>query len=84
VKGREEWIFVKVHTHGAQEASFDALLGQPMGDLLSYLETNYNDGASFRLHYVTSREMYNIIKAAEDGKTGNPNVYRNYRLTAAY
>ena len=80
VKGREEWIFVKVHTHGAQEASFDALLGKPMDDLLSYLETKYNDGESYRLHYVTSREMYNIIKAAEEGKSGNPHLYRDYKL----
>jgi hypothetical protein len=40
----------------------------------------FNDGERFRLHYVTAREMVNIIHAAEDGKTGNPGQYRNYRL----
>jgi len=28
IKGRPEWVFVKVHTHGTQEADMDTLLGQ--------------------------------------------------------
>ena len=31
VAGRPEWVFVKLHTHGAQEDAWDALLGRPMG-----------------------------------------------------
>lgn len=80
VKGREEWIFVKVHTHGTQEATTDVLLGEPMDRTFSHLEKKYNDGHTYVLHYVNTREMYNIIKAAEDGKSGNPNEYRNYLL----
>ena len=38
----------------------------------------YNDGRHWVLHYVTAREMYNIAMAAIDGKTGNPNEYRDY------
>jgi hypothetical protein len=48
--------------------------------LFSYLEDRYNDGKDYVLHYVNSREMYNIIKAAEEGKQGNPNNYRDYFL----
>ncbi len=80
VKGREEWVFVKVHTHGTQEATTEVLLGDPMDRTFSHLEKKYNDGHNYVLHYVNTREMYNIIKAAEDGKTGNPNDYRNYLL----
>ena len=82
VKGKPNWIFVKVYTHGAQEKNFDTLLGKPMDEMLTYLETKYNDGKNFRLHYVTAREMYNIIKAAEAGKVGEPGKYRNYLLEA--
>ncbi|MFT6770581.1 MAG: hypothetical protein ACJARU_000781, partial [Congregibacter sp.] len=32
------------------------------------------------LHYVSSREMYNIAKAAEAGNSGNPNDYRDFVL----
>jgi hypothetical protein len=65
VKGQPHWIFVKLHTHGAQEHNFEVLLGQPMDGMLSYLETAYNDGQRYQLHYVTAREMYALIRAAE-------------------
>jgi len=80
VRGRPEWIFIKVYCHGAQEADYDALLGRPAHSMLTCLEAEYNDGIRYRLHYVTAREMYNIIKAAEDRKSGDPGQYRNYRI----
>lgn len=58
----------------------DVLLGKPIDDMFTYLENNYNDGENYVLHYVNSREMYNIVKAAEDDKDGNPNQYRDYIL----
>lgn len=80
VKGRPEWVFIKVHTHGAQEGDMDTLLGEPRHFLHGYLEEQYNDGEEYVLHYVSAREMYNIAKAAEAGKSGNPNDYRDYFL----
>jgi len=46
----------------------------------TYLESRYNDGKDYALHYVTAREMYNIAKAAEAGMTGNPHQYRDFEL----
>lgn len=80
IEGRPDWIFVKVHTHGAPEREADTLLGAPLRNMHQHLTTKYNDGKQFSLHYVTAREMYNITKAAEDGRTGNPGQYRDYRL----
>ena len=80
VQGRPEWIFVKVHTHGAPERDVDALLGSPIDAMFTDLESRYNDGSRYVLHYVSAREMVNIIKAAEEGLAGNPNVYRNHWL----
>lgn len=80
VKGRPDWVFVKVHTHGTQEPDMETLLGEPADRMFSHLESKYNDGTKYQLHYVTSREAYNIIKAAEAGKTGNPNDYRDFYL----
>ena len=80
VKGKDDWSFVKVHTHGAQEKNLDCLLGRPMHDMYDYLETKYNDGKNFKLHYVTAREMYNIVKAAEAGEKGEPGEYRDYEI----
>ncbi|MCG8314453.1 MAG: hypothetical protein MI976_14695 [Pseudomonadales bacterium] len=80
VKGRPEWLMIKVHTHGTQEPDMDCLLGKPIKDMYSYLESKYNDGENYVLHYVNAREMTNIIYAAVDGHEGNPNDYRDYRL----
>ncbi len=80
VRGRPEWLFIKVYTHGTQERDMDCLLGEPVDRMFSYLEERYNDGQSYQLHYVTAREMYNIVKAAEAGMSGNPGKYRNFIL----
>jgi len=77
VAGRPDWTFVKVHTHGCKEANMRLLLGRPMQALHRCLCARYNDGVRYKLHYVTAREMYNIIKAAERGLTGDPGEYRD-------
>lgn len=58
----------------------DTLLGDAADRMHRHLEQNYNDGKRYVLHYVTAREVYNIIKAAEAGLTGNPHDYRDYEL----
>ena len=58
----------------------DTLLGPAMDAMHDHLESSYNDGKRHVLHYVTSREVYNIIKAAEAGHEGDPNQYRDYIL----
>ena len=80
VEGRPEWIFIKVHTHGTQERDMDTLLGAEMEAMHAHLECAYNDGTDFVLHYVTAREAYNIVKAAEAGHSGNPHVFRDFAL----
>ena len=80
VEGRPEWVFVKIHTHGTQEGDMDTLLGAPSEAMYAHLERAYNDGRNYVLHYVTAREAYNIIKAAEAGKRGNPGEYRDFVL----
>lgn len=78
IKEKPDWVFVKIHTHGAQERDMNTLLGAPVEEMFSYLEQQYNDGQQYCLHYVTSREMYNIVRAAESGKTGSPGDYRDF------
>jgi hypothetical protein len=80
VAGRPEWVFVKVHTHGAQDHDLDALLGPPIQAMHAYLSMHYNDGERYVLHYVTAREAYNLVKAAEAGCTGDPEQYRDYLI----
>jgi hypothetical protein len=61
-----------------QEVDAEVLLGAPMDRAFTELETRYNDGVDWRLHYVSAREMYNIAKAAEAGLGGDPSQYRDH------
>jgi hypothetical protein len=44
------------------------------------LTTEYNDGRSWVLHYVTAREVFNVAMAAMRGQAGDPNAFRDYVL----
>jgi len=74
------WIFVRPFTHGCDlsGAGPEANLGPSMDSMLTSVEAKYRDNHRYRLHYVTAREAYNIVKAAEAGMTGDPNDYRDF------
>ena len=79
VNGRPEWIFIKLHCHGMDPTQEDSVLGTSMRHFLRELV----EGAPERdevLHFVTAREMVNIVLAACDGREGNPGEFRDYRL----
>ena len=78
VKGRPEWVVIKLHCHGGFRNQVDALIGNKGKLMYQHLREIFGDNRNYRLHYVTARESYNIIKAAEAGETGPPNNYRNY------
>lgn len=80
VQGRPDCLFVKLHTHGAADQNREALLGSDLEALFTDAETRYNDGTRYRLHYVTAREMYNIVKALETGEELAPEAMRNWVL----
>lgn len=80
VEGRPEWVFVKVHTHGAPEAQAASLLGEGGRALHRALAAGYNDGRAWALHYVTAREMYNVAVAAMCGEQGDPTAFFDHVL----
>lgn len=80
IEGRPEWIFAKLHTHGAPEREATSLLGDGGHALHRILTTQYNDGRRWILHYVTAREMFNIAMAAMQGKSGDPSTYRDFAI----
>jgi hypothetical protein len=77
VPGRPEWVFVKLHTHAMQNR--DSFLSSANDAVFAAMETWWNQ-PPFRLHYVTAREAYNLVKAAEAGHCGNPNDYRDFEI----
>jgi hypothetical protein len=70
VPSRPNWYFVKLYAHGAEEKAHATVLGAPMVRFHDDLARLARDNPRFHLHYVTAREMVNLIKAAEVGFTG--------------
>jgi hypothetical protein len=53
-------------------------LGEPYRAFHQHLAETYTEANGWRLHYVTARELVNILHAAEDGQTGNAGQFRDY------
>jgi hypothetical protein len=77
VEGRPEWIFVKVYSHGDQSSA--SIVHNALGPMLGDLERICRE-RRIQLHYMSAREAYNVAKAAEEGKSGCPGDYRDYRI----
>ncbi len=80
VRGRPEWIFIKLHCHGMDPRDDEAMLGSLMRQFLRDLAEGGREGSGYRTHFVTAREMTNIVLAACDGRDGDPGQFRDYRL----
>jgi SAM-dependent methyltransferase len=82
VKDRPDWIFIKLQCHGMDPRDKDVMLGATMRNFLNDLIANAPQRGE-TLHFVSAREMVNIILSACDGRDGNPGEYRDYRLKRA-
>ena len=78
VTGRPDWVFVKLHTHAMDPNDMDTILREPMQHFLRELITGAPERGEI-LHFVSAREMVNIMLAASDGREGNPDQFRDYR-----
>lgn len=80
VRSRPDWLFVKLHCHGMDPRDEAVMFGAPMRRFLQELASETRATGTYRIHFVTAREMVNVILAACDGREGNPADYRDYRL----
>ncbi len=78
VKNWPGWIFVKVHTHGAQEENSGLILGGGANAMHDHLLGNYNDGKQYVIHYVTAWELYKCIKLLENGDRRGMSLVENF------
>ena len=66
VEGKEEHVFVKVHTHGLQQQNMEMFFEKNgFDDLWSSLESQYKDRDDCKLHYINAWQMYEKIKQLE-------------------
>lgn len=67
VKGRPNWRFVKLHTHGCKNGNIDMLLGPKMQQFHQGLADLHQRQPNFRYHYVSAWEMAKKVHEAEQG-----------------
>lgn len=65
VRGWPRWVFVKVHTHGTQEANAALHLSERGAALYGDLLSRYNDGRRYVLHFATAWDVYRCVRALE-------------------
>jgi hypothetical protein len=82
VKGRSDWVFVKLYCHGFFDYDRSACIGEDARRFFSEIIENGEKSGEYKVHFASARETFNIILAAMDGAAGDPNNYRNYRLQA--
>lgn len=83
IQNAPEFVFIKLYTHGCQERNMDYLLNGGLNELFSQFN-EYCQSNEMKLSYVSSREMFNIIKAVESADyTSYSNNFRDFKLKVA-
>ena len=82
VQQRPDWLFIKLHCHSMDPTQREGVTDGAMQRFLTQLVEGAQDRQEV-IHFVTARQMVNIIWAACDGREGNPGDYRDYRLKLA-
>lgn len=80
VLGRREWIFVKLYCHGFFDWDQDAMIGNGLRHFMNQVLELAEKTNSFKVHFATARETFNMVMAAVEGHSGSPHLYRNYKL----
>jgi hypothetical protein len=80
VKGRPEWIFVKLYCHGFFDHDQAACIGEDAKRFFSEIIEHGEKTGKYQVHFASAREAFNMVLSAIDGKEGTPNDFRNYRL----
>jgi hypothetical protein len=81
VDGFPRCIFVKLYTHGAQEEITRMLFDK--GGLKTLLSSLLEYEPEAAVHFLSAREMANIVLAVEDGATHYSEQMRDHRLKTA-
>lgn len=80
VKGKPEWIFIKLFCHGFFPSDRDACIGDKAKQFFIEILELCHRSNKYRIHFASAREAVNMVFAAIDGRDGNPNEFRDYKL----
>lgn len=78
VRQRPDWVFIKLHTHGAIPENSGTLLGEPMRRFCQNLHAAMREDSSLEVCFLTARQAVNLVHAAEDGQAGPYRPFLDY------
>jgi hypothetical protein len=80
VKGRPDWTFIKLYSHGFFDWDQDLMIGEQMKRFMSEVLERGERTGEFKVHFASAREAFNMVSAAVEGHKGEPGAYRDYKL----
>jgi hypothetical protein len=80
VRGRPEWVFIKLYCHGFFPLDQAMAIGEPIRRFLEEVLEYGDRSGEYKVHFATAREAFNIAMAAVHGHSGEPGQYRDYLL----
>lgn len=81
VVGRSDWVFVKLYCHGFFDHDQSACIGDEAKRFFAELVETGDKTGKYAIHFASAREAFNIAMAANEGREGSPNQYRDHVLT---
>ena len=82
VKGRSDWVFIKLYCHGFFDFDQSACIGEDAKRFFGNVIDHGERSDEYKVHFASAREATNMVFAAIEGEKGDPNQYRDYRLKA--
>lgn len=80
VGGRPDWVFIKLYCHGFFDEDESACIGEDAKRFFGDLVESTEKSGKLKIHFASAREAFNMVRAAIDGKGGEPGSYREYTL----
>ncbi|CAN5256929.1 hypothetical protein BH20ACI2_BH20ACI2_03090 [soil metagenome] len=80
VAGRSDWIFVKLYCHGFFDHDQSVCIGEEAKRFFGDLIEDSERSGKYKIHFATAREAFNMVRAAVEGRQGEPGEYRDYVL----
>jgi hypothetical protein len=80
IHGRPDWVFIKLYCHGFFDADQPAVIGETMRRALEESLNMAERTGKFRIHFACAREAFNMMMAAIAEQSGDPGLYRDYKL----
>jgi len=82
VDGRGDWVFIKLYCHGFFDQDQSACIGADAQRFFGEVVEQGERTGKYKTHFASAREAFNMVAAAIDGHSGDPNTYRDYKLEA--